>query len=75
MARHVESVAKSGATWDPLQEVEQSRGRYCGLSGSDGAARNLLQGVKQSRGRYCGLPGGPGLLVEVRLECLAERGG
>ena len=83
----------------PSQEVEQDRGHYCGLSGSDGAARNLSQEVKQCRGRYyglpgsdeamwnllqeveqsrdccCGLPGGPGLSAEVRLECLAERGG
>ena len=64
-----------GATRNPSQEVEQYRGHHCGLSGSDGAARNLLQEVEQGRGCCCDLPVGPGLSVEVRLECLARRGG
>ena len=58
----------------PSQKVEQSRGHYCGLPGSDGAMRYPSQEVEQSRGHYCGLPGGPGLSAEARLRCLAERG-
>ena len=68
-------VGGGGAAQNPSQEVEQSHGRYCGLSGSDGAAWNLLQEVEQGRGCCCGLPVGLGLSAEVRLECLAERGG
>ena len=53
----------------PSQKVEQNRGHYCGLPGSDGATRNPSQEVEQSRGRYCGLPGSDGaaqnLLQEV----------
>ena len=37
MARRMEPVAGSGgAAQNPSQEVEQSHGRYCGLSGSPG---------------------------------------
>ena len=45
------------------------------VAGSGGAAQNPPQEVEQSCGRYCGLPGDPGLSTEVRLGCLAERGG
>ena len=58
-------VGSSGAAQNPSQEVEQSRGRYYGLSGNDGAVRNPSQEVEQSRGRCCGLLEGPGLSVEV----------
>ena len=64
-----------GITWYPSQEVEQDRGHYCGLPGSDGAVRNPSQEVEQSHGRCGGLLEGPGLSAEVQLECLAERGG
>ena len=46
-----------GTTRYPSQEVEQNRGRYCGLPGSDRAAQNPSQEVEQSRDRYSGLPG------------------
>ena len=59
----------------PSQEVEQDRGHYYGLSGSDEAVWNLSQEVEQSRGRCCGLPGSDGLSTEVRLGCLMERCG
>ena len=70
-----DSPGSGGTAQDPLQEVKQNYGHYCGLPGSDGAAQNLLQEVEQSRGRYCGLPGGPGLdwsliSVEVRTEII-----
>ena len=68
-------VGSGGAAQNPSQEVEQSHGHYCGLPGSDGAVQNLLQEVEQSHGCCCGLPVGPGLSIEVRLECLVERGG
>ena len=44
------------------------------VAGSGGAVQNPSQEVEQSRSRYCGLPGSPGLSVEARLRCLAERG-
>ena len=44
----------------PSQKVEQDRGHYCGLSGSDGAVQNPSQEVEQSHGRYCGLSGSDG---------------
>ena len=66
-------VGSSGAAQNPPQEVEWSRGHYYGLSGNDGAAWNPSQEVEQSCGCYYDLSGGPGLSVEVRLMCLAER--
>ena len=75
---HVESVAGSGtasvvATRQevggiaryPSQGVEQNRGYYGDLPGSDGAVRNPSWEVEQYRGRHCGLPRGLGLSAEV----------
>ena len=45
------------------------------VTGSDGAAQNPSQEVEQSHGRYCDLSGSLDLLIEVRLKCLAKRGG
>ena len=74
-ACRVESVAGSGgATQNPSQEVEQSRGHYYGLPGSGEAVRNPSQRVEQSCGHYCGLPGNPNPSAEARLRCLTERG-
>ena len=44
----------------PSQEVEQDRGHYYGLPGSDGATWNPSQEVEQSHGYCCGLPGSDG---------------
>ena len=57
-----------GATRYLSQEVEQNRGHYCGLPGSDGTALNPSQKVEQSRGRYCGLPGGGGVTRNLLQE-------
>ena len=61
--------------WYPSQEVEQDRGHHSGLPGSNGAVRNPSQEVGQDRGRCCVTLGSADLSAEVRLECLAERGG
>ena len=58
----------------PSQEVEQDRGHYCGLLGSDGAARNPSQEVEQSRDRYCSLPGSDGAVRNLPQEVEQSRG-
>ena len=39
-----------GAAWDSLQEVEQSRGHYCGLLGSPGPSVEARLGCLVERG-------------------------
>ena len=58
----------------PSQKVEQDRGHYCGLPGSDGAARNLSQEVEQCRGRYYGLSESDGAARNLLQEVEQSRG-
>ena len=84
---HIESVAGSGtasvvATRQevggiaryPSQGVEQNRGHYGDLPGSDGATRNPSQEVEQCRGRHCGLPGSDGATRNLLQEVEQGRG-
>ena len=53
MACRVEPVVRSGgAVRNPSQEVEQSRGHYCGLSGSPGLSAEARSKRLAERGSY-----------------------
>ena len=64
-ASRVEPVAGSGgAAQNPSQEVEQSRGRYCGLPGSPGLSaearlKRLAERGGYPSGRSSNVAGGP----------------
>ena len=50
---HMEPIAESdGATQNPSQEVEQSRGHYCGLSGSPSLSTEVRLKRLTKRGGY-----------------------
>ena len=58
----------------PSQGVEQNRGHYGDLPGSDGAAWNPSQEVEQCRGRYCGLLWSNGAVRNLLQEVEQSRG-
>ena len=58
----------------PSQGVEQNRGHYSDLPGSDGAARNTSQEVEQYHCRCCGLPGSDGAVRNPLQEVEQCRG-
>ena len=79
--RHVESVMRGGAAsvvrriaWYPSQEVEQVRGRHCGLPGDSGAVRSPPQEVEQGGYGYCGLSGNDGTARSPPQEVEQGRG-
>ena len=78
---HVESVMRGGAAsvvrriaWYPSQEVEQVRGRYCGLPGDSGAVRSPPQEVEQGGYGHCGLSGNDGTARSPPQEVEQGRG-
>ena len=87
-ARHVESTAGSGAASvvATCQRMEESRGIHRRKWSRIVGIIVVCQGVMGPRRIHCrkwsrvvavtaATPGNAGLSIEVRLECLAERGG
>ena len=60
--------------WYPSQEVEQVRGRHCGLPGDSGAVRSPPQEVEQGGYGYCGLSGNDGTARSLPQEVEQGRG-